>query len=67
MKKTIEEVKTIDEFLESQIDTEEGLSWYKDRLVFIQKEMNDKEVNYNIRLLVAQTANIRFPEKSKVH
>ena len=64
MKKTIEEVKTIDEFLESQIDTEEGLSWYKDRLVFIQKEMNDKEVNYNIRLLVAQTANIRFPEKS---
>lgn len=64
MKKTIEEVKTIDEFLESHIDTEEGLSWYKDRLVFIQKEMNDKEVNYNIRLLVAQTANIRFPEKS---
>ena len=63
MKKTIEEVKTIDEFLESQIDTEEGLAWYKDRIIFIQIETGKKEISFDIKLLMAQTANIRFPEK----
>lgn len=63
MKKTIEEVSTIDELLESHIDTKEGLSWYKDRIIFIQIETGKKEISFDIKLLMAQTANIRFPEK----
>lgn len=67
MKKTIEEVSTIDELLESHIDTKEGLAWYKDRIIFIQIETGKKEISFDIKLLMAQTANIRFPEKFKVH
>ena len=65
MKKTIEEVSTIDELLESHIDTKEGLAWYKDRIIFIQIETGKKEISYGIKLLMAQTANIRFPENQK--
>lgn len=60
MKKTINESMNIDECLESHIDTEEGLAWYKDRLVFIKKEMNGKEVSYRIKFTIAQVANTKF-------
>ena len=65
MKKTIEEISTIDELLESHIDTKEGLAWYKDRIIFIQIETGKKEISYDIKLLMAQTANIRFHENPK--
>ena len=64
MKKTIEEASTIDEFLESHIDTEEGLTWYKDRLVAVEKETNGKEVSYRIKFLIAQLSNIKFPKQN---
>lgn len=61
MKKTINETNTLDEFLESNIESKEGFDLYKQKLVECGQENAD--INYILKYILVQYVNFKCPKE----